>query len=96
MFKITPAGLVAAIVAGLAFQASASAEPISLNGSTTVANTIVTPKKAERHGLGLKRDGHRRTHGHAESQLTTGGATGLANLRAGSSVGSEACWEASN
>jgi phosphate transport system substrate-binding protein len=47
MFKITSAGLVAAIVAGLAFQASASAEPISLNGSTTVANTIVTPKKAE-------------------------------------------------
>jgi hypothetical protein len=35
------------------------------------------------------RDGHRRTHGHAENQLTTGGATGLANLRVGSSVGSE-------
>src|SRR5476651_1408939 len=39
--------VVAAIVAVLAIDASASAESISLNGSTTVMNTIVMPKKAE-------------------------------------------------
>lgn len=37
----------AAIVAALSVQASAFAEPVSLNGSTTVMNTIVMPKKAE-------------------------------------------------
>ena len=39
--------VLAAVVAGLSVQAAALAEPISLNGSTTVMNTIVMPKKAE-------------------------------------------------
>src|SRR5476651_2869816 len=43
MLKIILAGVVAA----LSVQAATAAEPISLNGSTTVMNTIVMPKKAE-------------------------------------------------
>lgn len=39
--------VLASAVAVMAMQVSALAEPISLNGSTTVMNTILAPKKAE-------------------------------------------------
>jgi phosphate transport system substrate-binding protein len=39
--------LIAGLLGVVAIQASAAAEPISLNGSTTVMNAIVMPKKAE-------------------------------------------------
>src|SRR5882724_6835653 len=39
--------VLAGAIAALAMQVPAYAEPVSLNGSTTVMNTIVMPKKAE-------------------------------------------------
>ena len=66
-------GLVAGILGMVAIQAAFAAEPISLNGSTTVMNAILAPKKAEIEKLS----------GQSITIVGNGSQRGIADLAAG-------------